>query len=326
MQVILYLLLLIACFVVLIKGADFLVEGASDVARVLKIPAVIIGLTIVAFGTSAPEAGVSITSSVTGMNALSISNVVGSNIFNLLVVVGVCAAIHAFPVENDIRKRDYPLCILFSIVFVIFSFDKQITRIEGVILFAMIVGYIILLIVDSMRSSKSADEEEEKGKDRPVTASRVVLDILKVVLSIGAIYLSSQGIVKSCSFFAKLFGVSDTIIGLTIVALGTSLPELVTSIVASRKGENGIAIGNVIGSNIFNILFVLGLSAAISPVSGLSLMNVIDTFICLAVTVICFLFVWFGKKFKRVDGFVMLALYIAYMVFVFLREFEIITL
>ena len=328
LQILGYAGLLIVCFVILIKGADFLVEGASDLARVLKIPAVIIGLTIVAFGTSAPEAGVSIASSVSGMNALSISNVVGSNAFNLLVVVGLCAAIHEFPVDKDIRKRDYPLCILFTILLVIVSFDRQISRVEGVILFAFIVGYIILLIFDSLKSpaANEPDELEKKAKDRPVTASRVLLDLLKVALSVGAIYLSSQGIVKSCSFFAKLFGVSDTIIGLTIVALGTSLPELVTSIVASRKGENAIAIGNVVGSNIFNILFVLGIASSISPVSNLSLANVIDTFICLAITLICFIFVWFGKKFKRADGLIMLFIYVAYMVFVFLREFEIIML
>ena len=328
MVTLLYLLLLVVCFVVLIKGADFLVEGASDIARVLKIPAVIIGLTIVAFGTSAPEAGVSITSSVRGMNALSISNVVGSNVFNLLVVAGICAAIRGFAVEADIRKRDFPLCILFSAVLVLFCWNGVISRIEGAILFAMIVGYIILLIVDSLRSpgADAEDEDESKGKDRPVTAKRVVLDVVKVLLSIGAIYLSSQGIIKSCSYLAKLFGISDTIIGLTIVALGTSLPELVTSIVASKKGENGIAIGNVIGSNIFNILFVLGISAAISPVENLSNLNLIDCVICLAVTLMCFLFASFGKKFTRANGFIMLSVYAAYMVFVFLREFGIILL
>ena len=291
MSIVLYAALLIACFVILIKGADFFVESASDIARILKVPAVIIGLTIVAFGTSVPEAGVSIASSVKGMNSLSISNVVGSNVFNLLVVIGFCAAIHAFKVDDDIRKRDYPICIIFTIVLVIFSFDKKITRIEGLILVAMIIAYVLLLIVASKRSSKKA-EEEEKGKDRPVTATRVILDFVKIALCIAAIYLSSQGIVKSCSFFAKLLGVSDTIIGLTIVALGTSLPELVTSIVASKKGANEIAIGNVVGSNIFNIAFVLGISAAISPVSDLGFANVIDTFICLGITLICFLFVF----------------------------------
>ncbi len=321
MYILLYAALLVVCFVVLIKGADYFVEGASDLARILKVPAVIIGLTIVAFGTSVPEAGVSIASSVKGMNALSISNVVGSNAFNLLVVIGFCAAIHAFKVDDDIRKRDYPICIIFTIALVIFTFDKKISRIEGLILVAMIISYVILLIFASKRSPQKPDEEEEKGKDRPVTFTRVLLDLLKIALCIAAIYLSSQGIVKSCSYFAKLFGVSDTIIGLTIVALGTSLPELVTSIVASKKGENAIAIGNVVGSNIFNIAFVLGTSASISPVSNLSFANVIDTFVCLGITLICFIFVFFGKKFRRIDGVLMLVIYAGYMVFVFLREF-----
>ena len=325
-NILLYAALLIVCFVVLIKGADFLVEGASDVARALKVPAIIIGLTIVAFGTSVPEAGVSIASSVKGLNALSISNVVGSNAFNLLVVIGCCAAIHAFPVGDDVRKRDYPICILFTVMLMIFAYDMKISRVEGIILVAMIIAYILLLIGVSMKSSKKAEKEAEDGKDRPVTASRIVIDLLKIVISIAVIYLGSQGVIKSCSYFAKIFGVSDTIIGLTIVALGTSLPELVTSIVASKKGANEIAIGNCVGSNIFNIAFVLGTSATISPVSGLSFSNFIDTVICLAVTLICFIFVFFGKQFKRRDGFIMLLIYAGYMVFVFLREFGIVVI
>ncbi|MBO7425746.1 MAG: calcium/sodium antiporter [Clostridiales bacterium] len=314
--------LLILCFVVLVKGADVLVDGASDIAKALRIPSVIIGLTIVAFGTSAPEAGVSITSSVLGMDKLSISNVVGSNTFNLLVVVGLCAAIRGFAVDEEIRKRDYPLCILFSALLIFFVRDLKITRIEGIILFALVVSYVILLIVLSVKAS-SLKSDEDNAK---VSGKRVVLSLLKVVLSVVCIYLSSRGIVKSCSFFAKLLGVSDTIIGLTIVAFGTSLPELATSVVASRKGENGIALGNVVGSNIFNILFVLGVSSFINPIGNLSKGNLVDTIICLGITAFCGIFVFAFKKFKRIDGIIMLLIYAAYMAFVFMREFGVIIL
>ncbi|MBR6004392.1 MAG: sodium:calcium antiporter [Lachnospiraceae bacterium] len=159
-----------------------------------------------------------------------------------------------------------------------------------------------------------------------VSGKRVVLSLLKIVLSVACIYLSSRGIVKSCSFFAKLFGVSDTIIGLTIVAFGTSLPELATSVVASKKGENGIALGNVVGSNISNILFVLGISSSINPIGNLSKGNLVDTIICLGITAFCGIFVFVFKKFKRIDGIIMLLIYAAYMAFVFMREFGVIVL
>ena len=327
MDIFLNALLLIGCFVVLIKGADFMVDSASFIAKALKVPAVVIGLTIVAFGTSAPEAGVSIASSLSGQNSLSISNVVGSNCFNLLVVVGLCAAIRSMNIDKDIKKRDYPICIGFSALLCLFVFDKTISRVEGLIFFALIVGYCVLLIAVTMNgnnikdsvTSESADDKDDKetGKVKP---GKIIFHLLVVVASITAIYFSSKGIVYSCSFFAKLLGISDTIIGLTIVALGTSLPELVTSIVASRKGENGIALGNVVGSNIFNITFVLGIAAAISPLS-INSENIIDAFICLALTAVCALFIFTGKKVKRGEGVAMLLMYAAYMVFVFMREF-----
>lgn len=325
MEIFLNLLLLVVCFVILIKGADVLVDGASSIAKALKIPSVIIGLTIVAFGTSVPEAGVSITSSLRGINELSISNVVGSNLFNLLVVVGVCAAIKEFKVDDDIRKRDYPISLLAAVLLVVFASDLRIARSEGTILFILIIGYVIYLIATSMRSSKIIDiDAPEDAKVPKNSVKRIVIDLLKVVISIACVYFSAKGVVSSCSFFAKTLGVSDTIIGVTIVALGTSLPELVTSIVASRKGENEIAIGNVVGSNIFNILFVLGAASAISPVDNLLKANFIDTIICLAGMAFCYIFVLVGKKFRRIDGFIMLALYALFMTFVVLREINVI--
>lgn len=322
-----YLILLVVCFFILIKGADFLVDGASDIAKVLKIPSVIVGLTIVAFGTSVPEAGVSIASSLKGINELSISNVVGSNIFNLLMVVGCCAAIKEFNVDPDVRKRDYPLSLIAAALLVFFSYDLRISRLEGCILFILIVGYVIYLISASMRSSKIVDiDETEDAKVPKNSAKMIILNLLKIAISIVAVFFGAKGVVASCSFFATTLGVSDTIIGVTIVALGTSLPELVTSIVASRKGENAIAIGNVVGSNIFNILFVLGIASSISPVDNLLRMNFVDTIICLCVMAFCYLFVLIGKKFRRIDGIVMILMYVAFMVFVVLRELNYITI
>ncbi|MCQ2466476.1 MAG: calcium/sodium antiporter [Clostridia bacterium] len=324
---VLYGLLLIFCFVVLVKGADFLVDAASSIASALKIPSVIIGLTIVAFGTSVPEAGVSIASSLNGINELSISNVVGSNLFNLLVVVGLCAVIKEFKVDDDIRKRDYPISLFAAVLLVIFAIDLKISRVEGLILLFIIIGYVVFLISTSIRSSKVVDiDDPEDAKVPANSVKKVLINLLIVAVSVVAVYLGSRGVVYSCSFFASALGVSDTIIGVTVVALGTSLPELVTSIVASKKGENEIAIGNVVGSNIFNILFVLGAASTISPIDNLLKMNFIDTIICLVGMAFCYMFVLIGKKFRRIDGAIMLVLYVAFMCFVVLREMQIIVI
>ena len=322
MQIVLNLLLLIACFAILIKGADFLVDACSFVAKKLKVPSLVIGLTIVAFGTSAPEAGVSIVSSLQGNNELSISNVVGSNLFNLLVIVGLCSIIGTIIVDKEIIRFDYPICLLASILLVFFVRDMNLSRIEGGILLGLIVAYCAYLINRAKKTPIVGDEDEQNGKN----GSWVVFsNIAIIVISIAAIYLASKGIVYSCTFFAKLFGISDTVIGLTIVALGTSLPELVTSLVAHKKGENSIALGNIIGSNIFNILFVLGIASTISPLN-IQYSNFVDAVICFVVMAICYLFVCTGSKIKKTEGLIMLFMYIVYMAFVFLREFGVIIL
>jgi len=325
MEIAFNLILLIFCFAVLIKGADFLVDAASYIAAFLGVPSLIIGLTIVAFGTSCPEAGVSIVSSIAGNNSLSISNVVGSNVFNLLVVVGLSAVIGSIAAPKDLLKFDFPICLFFSALLVVSCWDLKFTRIEGIIYVACIVAYCVFLIIRS-RKGRSADNDDEISEpSKPRTGKGALLRILVIVAAVAAIYLSSRGIVSSCTFFAKLFGISDTVIGLTIVALGTSLPELVTSLVAYKKGENSIALGNIIGSNIFNILFVLGLAGTISPLD-LVRENVTDAIICLGITVMSFVFALTGKKVNRPEGAVMLIVYAAYMAFVFLREFNIIAI
>ncbi|SCW70067.1 cation:H+ antiporter [Ruminococcaceae bacterium YRB3002] len=325
MEIAFNLVLLIACFAILIKGADFLVDAASYIAAFLGVPSLIIGLTIVAFGTSCPEAGVSIVSSMAGNNSLSISNVVGSNAFNLLVVVGLTAVIGTVAAPKDLMKLDFPICLFFSALLIFSCWDLKFTRIEGIIYVASIIAYCVFLIIRS-RKGRSADNNDDIPEpSKPRTGKGSLLRVLIIVVAIAAIYLSSRGIVHSCTFFAKLFGISDTVIGLTIVALGTSLPELVTSLVAYKKGENSIALGNIIGSNLFNILFVLGIAGAISPLDLLR-ENVTDTIICLAVTVLTFVFAVTGKKINRVEGVVMLLVYAGYMAFVFLREFNVIAI
>ncbi len=325
MDILFNLGLLIICFIVLIKGADFMVDAASYIAAFLGVPSLIIGLTIVAFGTSCPEAGVSIVSSMAGNNSLSISNVVGSNVFNLLVVVGLTAVIGTVAAPKDLMRFDFPICLIFSAILIASCLDLKFTRLEGIIYVTCIVLYCVFLVIRSKRGKNADNNDEIPEPSKPRTGLGALLRVFIIIAAVAAIYLSSQGIVSSCTFFAKLFGVSDTVIGLTIVALGTSLPELVTSLVAYKKGENSIALGNIIGSNIFNILFVLGIAGAISPLDLLR-ENVTDAIICLSITVMSFVFALTGKKINRPEGAVMLLVYAGYMVFIFLREFNIIAI
>ena len=325
MDILFNLGLLIICFIVLIKGADFMVDAASYIAAFLGVPSLIIGLTIVAFGTSCPEAGVSIVSSMAGNNSLSISNVVGSNVFNLLVVVGLTAVIGTVAAPKDFMRFDFPICLFFSAILIASCWDLKFTRLEGIIYVTCIVLYCVFLVIRSKRGKNTDNNDEIPEPSKPRTGIGALLRVFIIIAAVAAIYLSSQGIVSSCTFFAKLFGISDTVIGLTIVALGTSLPELVTSLVAYKKGENSIALGNIIGSNIFNVLFVLGIAGAISPLDLLR-ENVTDAIICLGITVISFVFALTGKKINRAEGFVMLLMYAGYMTFVFLREFNVIAI
>lgn len=302
-----------------------MVDAASYIAAFLGVPSLIIGLTIVAFGTSCPEAGVSIVSSMAGNNSLSISNVVGSNVFNLLVVVGLTAVIGTVAAPKDLMRFDFPICLIFSAILIASCLDLKFTRLEGIIYVTCIVLYCVFLVIRSKRGKNADNNDEIPEPSKPRTGLGALLRVFIIIAAVAAIYLSSQGIVSSCTFFAKLFGISDTVIGLTIVALGTSLPELVTSLVAYKKGENSIALGNIIGSNIFNILFVLGIAGAISPLDLLR-ENVTDAIICLSITVMSFVFALTGKKINRPEGAVMLLVYAGYMVFIFLREFNIIAI
>ena len=302
---------LILGFVLLIKGADLFVDGSSSVARIFKVPAVIIGLTIVAMGTSAPETAVSISAAVRGQNEVALSNVIGSNIFNLLVVVGICAAIKPVIPAKEIIRRDLPISLLCAVLLLVASLNLALGRIEGIVLllgFVIYIGYLVY----TARKKPAADTEENVRKMSPLKSA------LFILIGIAGIVLGGQLVVNSASDIAASFGLSQTLIGLTIVAVGTSLPELVTSIVASRKGENGLALGNAIGSNIFNILLVMGLSTVISPI-GVNMQSVWDLVVLIAMSAVILVYLLIRKKLDRPFGLLMVLTYIGYMAYIIQR-------
>ena len=303
-----YILLLVG-FVLLIKGADFFVEGSSSLARILRIPSVIIGLTIVAMGTSAPEASVSINAALAGSNDIAISNVVGSNIFNGLVVVGVCAVLAAFQTNKDILKRDMPLNICVSAILCLMFLDGKLSRTEGILLLAGMVLYLCFMI-------RSALKNREPGAD--IQTLSLPVSLLYIVGGLAAVIFGGDLVVDKACIIARSWGVSQNFIGLTIIAVGTSLPELVTSIVATRKGDSSLALGNAIGSNLFNILFILGMSSVISPLHVLD-ESVIDCLLLTVSAIILYLFARSKKKMTRLEGVICILLYISYTAYLLIR-------
>ena len=295
--------LLVVGFVLLIKGADFFVEGSSSLAQILKVPSVVIGLTIVAMGTSAPEASVSINAALAGSNDIAISNVVGSNIFNGLVVVGVCAFLSAFKTNRDILKRDMPLNILVTFILCLMFLDGKLNRIEGGILFAGMILYITVMIYHAIKN---------KSENEPEKILSLPRSIIYMIAGLAAVIFGGDLVVDKACIIATNFGVSQNFIGLTIVAIGTSLPELVTSIVATKKGDSGLALGNAIGSNLFNILFILGFSAILSPLHVLN-ESIIDCSILLFSSILLFIFAKTKQHMSNLEGVVCIGLYMAYM-------------
>lgn len=308
-------LLLVVGFVLLIKGADFFVDGSSAVAKKLRIPPLIIGMTIVAMGTSLPETSVSVSASLAGKNDLSISNAVGSNIFNLMIVAGFCAILCPLPIGKDTLKKDFPFSILAAgVLLAMGALSGEITRIDGIILLLLFALFLYMMIKSAIAARNSAvSAENEEIKNLPVWQCA-----LYIIGGIAAIAFGGKMVVESASDIARHFGMSDNLIGMTIVALGTSLPELVTSIVAARKNEMDMALGNVIGSNIFNILFVLGIAAAISPI-GFTSANMIDTAVLIASSLLVLIFCIPKRKLVRWNGISMVAVYAGFTVYLFLR-------
>ena len=312
-----YILLIIG-FVLLVKGADIFVEGSSAIAKHFKIPAFLIGLTIVAMGTSAPEAAVSITAAVGGQNGIVAGNVLGSNIFNLLAVLGLCALIKPCPVAPKIVKGEYPMSAAVTLLFIALAFTKlgtaeplYFSRLDGIILLVAFAAFLMFTV----RKAFSEDHTDDDTEIKDISMGK---SVIMVIFGLAGIIIGGQFVVNSASAIAASFGISETLIGLTIVAIGTSLPELVTSVAAATKGHTDIAVGNVIGSNIFNLLFVMGLSAAIHPVS-IEMESIYDAVILTVITLVTLIPCIRRKHITRLWGAVMVLLYAAYMVYIIIR-------
>lgn len=303
-------LLLIVGFILLIKGADMFVDGSSSIASLLKVPGVVIGLTIVALGTSAPEAAVSITAGFAGSNEIAISNIIGSNLFNFLSVVGVCAAIKAFDSDHDILKRDFPVSIALSILLFVLMLDGMISRIDGVLLVAILIIYIFCMVRSALKNRVEADEE--------IKVMSPLKSIIFCLIGVAAIIGGGQLVVDSATKIALAFGMSQTLVGLTIIAIGTSLPELVTSIVAAGKGQSGMALGNVVGSSIFNIVFILGCSSTLNAIAVVPEV-LIDATLLIGVNLIVFFFCKTKQKVERWEGIVCVLLYCVYTGYIIMR-------
>lgn len=301
--------LLILGFVLLIKGADFFVDGASSIAHILKIPSVVIGLTVVAMGTSAPEASVSIAAGIAGNSDISLGNIIGSNIFNLLMVIGISAVVYPVVSQKDIIGRDMWWNIGVSAALFALIADGEISRIEGVLLLLGMTVYLIIVIRNALKTriTDQADAEMSLSKS-----------IIALVLGLAAIIAGGNMVVDNAELIAKAWGMSDTLVGLTIVAVGTSLPELVTSLTAARKGDSGIALGNAVGSCLFNIMFILGLTSVLTPINAAAEL-VTDTGIMIAASVITLVFSLSGKKTNRKEGLLCVLLYAAYTVYIIFR-------
>lgn len=303
-----YLLLLFGFFL-LIKGADLFVSGSSSIAGILKIPSVIIGLTIVAMGTSAPEAAVSINAGLMGNSDISLGNIIGSNIFNLLMVIGICAVIFPAVSNKDILNRDIWWNIAVSVLLFILILDGQLGRADGLILLAVFVFYIGIIIRSAMKNRTKEDDLEVM----PLWKS-----FLLVTIGLAGVIWGGDLVVENASLMAKAWGMSDTLIGLTIVAIGTSLPELVTSITASRKGESGIALGNAVGSCLFNILFILGAASVLTPINAACEL-IIDAAVLITVTVLICIVSRSNNKTNRMEGVICVAAYMIYTAYIIMR-------
>ncbi len=309
MEIVLQLGLLVIGFVMLMKGADWFVDGASEIADRFGIPQLVIGLTIVAMGTSLPEAAVSISAALKGSAEITIGNIVGSNILNVFIILGLTAVIRTVAVQKSTIRYEIPFTILVTVVLAAVGLtDNTVSRVEGVILWVFMILYLLYLLWMAKHGQMPEEAEEEKKKD-PIWKM-----LLMVVVGAVMIVWGSDITVDAATALAKIFGMSERLIGLTIVAFGTSLPELVTSVTAAIKGKADIAVGNIVGSNIFNILFVVGTTALITPVAyGANFM--VDSIVAVAAMVLLLLCVVRKKQLARTAGIIMLLGYAAYFVY-----------
>lgn len=310
MNIVLQLLLLVAGFVMLVKGADWFVEGASKLAEKFGIPQLVIGLTIVALGTSLPEAAVSTSAALKGSAEITIGNVLGSNIMNVLLILGITSVITPLAVQKSTIRYEIPMVIGASVLLAAIGlFDGNVGRIDGVILLAGMVLYLLYLLRMTKKGQAVVEESEEKG------GNDNILKLLLMILTGGVMIAWGSDItVDAASELARMFGMTERLIGLTIVAFGTSLPELVTSVTAAIKGKADIAVGNIVGSNIFNIFFVVGIASVITPVVYARTFF-IDSIVCIGTAVLLWLCVLRKHKLQRGGGAVMLLCYIGYFLY-----------
>lgn len=317
---ILMITFLIVGFILLVKGADFFVDGACDLSEKLKIPAYVIGLTVVAFGTSLPEAAVSVTASLQGSNEIAIGNVIGSNTFNTLVVLGTSALFAPIAVKKNILKRDFPFCIGITVIMLILIMtlnngEAALTRFDGIVLLILFAVFMAFSVISGRNEAAAMSTESESPEKENLPWWKC---ILYIIIGVSGVIVGGELTVEGAKQLALTAGLSETVVGLTVVAVGTSLPELVTSVVAARKKQNDIAVGNVIGSNIFNILFILGMSSTLGTITTDG-HAATDTLVLIGVCVITYLFALINKKINRPAGIVMIILYLAYTSYLLIR-------
>ena len=301
-----YILLLVG-FVMLIKGADVFVDSSSSIAKKFGIPSIVVGLTIVAMGTSAPELSVSVQSALAGMNDMSIANVVGSNIFNLLVVLGLSSVVNKLKISN---YKDVIVMFLVGLLMLLCSIDGMLGVCDGLFLLVIFAFYILSLIFKAFRENQ---KEETAEKERSI-----FITILLCIIGLAAIVWGGDLVVNSASVIAQQLGMSENLIGLTVVAVGTSLPELVTSLMATKKGELDIAIGNVVGSNIFNMLLILGAASVINPMI-VSTFALIDLIFVIVAMIVFMLITYKDKTLSKIKGLPLVLMYVVYIIFTIIR-------
>lgn len=315
--------LLVIGLILLVKGADIFIDGSVAIAKRLNISELIIGLTIVASGTSAPELAVSLTASLEGANDIAISNVIGSNIFNILFVLGICALIKPINVDKGLLKRDIPYSLFATIVLLVMMADmvlwgrdsNSITRTDGIILLALFLVFLFYTIRGALKVKNEQPKLQSTEQAKKVTLPKsIALSLLGLV----AIIFGGDLVVDNATDIAQAFGISETVIGLTIVAIGTSLPELVTSTLAAKRGNSDLAIGNVIGSNIFNIVAILGISSTITPIQ-VDVLALYDCLFLIASTVLLLLFAGTSKKISRVEGVLFVTMFIGFNIYILMR-------
>ena len=315
-----WILLIVLGFILLIKGADLLVDGASNIAKKFHIPEIIIGLTIVSIGTSLPELFVSITSAIDGYPDMAIGNVIGSNISNLLLILGLAAIIKAVSFKKETRLIEIPICLVISVVFMMLAnLGQDITRIDAGVLLVLFIAFIIYTIIMAVKG-KEFEEEKNVEETNEKANEATIKNIIYIILGIVLLKIGGDLTVDNAVNVAKFFNLSEKLIAVTILAVGTSLPELVTSVSAAIKGKSDIAIGNILGSNIFNMLLIIGVSALIKPIIYNVSYNLDMIFVILATLVLAlFPIIPPKNKMTRGNGIVYVFLYIVYLVTIFMK-------